>query len=63
MNLHNLISVSQLVAESPTFTEAMLRWWIFNANTNGFHKCLIKIGGRVFIDRLAFEEWLEEHRQ
>lgn len=62
MNPQNLVSVSQLAEETPSLTEAMLRWWIFNAHTNGFHRCLIKVGGRVFIDRVAFGHWLEEHR-
>jgi hypothetical protein len=40
----------------------MIRWWIFNADTNGFNVCIIRIGGRVLIDRAAFEHWLEAHR-
>jgi hypothetical protein len=60
--LENLMTVKQLAAAYPAFTEPMIRWWIFNANTNGFNVCIIRIGGRVLIDRAAFEHWLEAHR-
>lgn len=60
--LENLMTVKQLAAAYPAFTEPMIRWWIFNADTNGFNVCIIRIGGRVLIDRAAFEHWLEAHR-
>jgi hypothetical protein len=63
MNAQNALSVAQLAELNPAFSEATIRWWIFNAATNGFNRCLIRIGGRIFIDRNAFEAWLEEHRQ
>lgn len=63
MNAQNALSVAQLAELNPAFSEATIRWWIFNAETNGFNRCLIRIGGRIFIDRNAFEAWLEEHRQ
>lgn len=60
--LENLMTVKQLAVAYPAFTEPMIRWWIFNAYTNGFNVCIIRIGGRVLIDRAAFEHWLEAHR-
>lgn len=43
-------------------TEAGVRWWIF-ANTDGFaDQCVVRRGRRVFIDRAALEEWLEDGR-
>ena len=63
MNAQNILTVSQLAELNPAFSEATIRWWIFNAETNGFSRCLVRIGGRVFIDRATFEQWLEEHRQ
>jgi len=63
VNAQNILTVSQLAELNPAFSEATIRWWIFNAETNGFSRCLVRIGGRVFIDRAAFEQWLEEHRQ
>lgn len=39
----------------------MIRWWIFNADTNGFDVCMFRVRGRILIDGLA-ERWLETHR-
>jgi hypothetical protein len=33
-----------------------------HANSNGFDAVLIKIGGRVYIDKNAFNKWLEGQR-
>jgi hypothetical protein len=61
--LDQLRSVSQLCAEYPNlFTEGGLRWLIFQANTNGFDACVIRVGKRVYIDLDALQEWLAEHR-
>ncbi|MCZ8036296.1 MAG: DNA-binding protein [Novosphingobium sp.] len=62
MELRNLLTVAQVEELNPALSQATLRWWIFNAEVNGFNKCLIRVGGRVFIDRVALEAWLEEHR-
>lgn len=63
MDMTNLLTVAQLAELNPAFTESTIRWWIFNAEEFGFSKCVIRIRGRVYIDRVAFEAWLEEHRQ
>lgn len=63
MDMTNLLTVAQLAEINPAFTESTIRWWIFNAEEFGFCKCVIRIRGRVYIDRVAFEAWLEEHRQ
>ena len=63
MNVQDILTVAQLAELNAAFSEATIRWWIFNAETNGFERCLVRIGGRVFIDRTAFEAWLEDHRQ
>tara|TARA_B100000965_G_scaffold215949_2_gene180630 strand:- start:35550 stop:35762 length:213 start_codon:yes stop_codon:yes gene_type:complete len=57
-----LRTVKQLAAEATFVTEAKLRWWIFHADTNGLKTALIKIGGRVYIDRFEFNRWLESRR-
>lgn len=36
-----------------------LRHLIFHENTNGFHKCIRRVGRRVLIDESAFFEWVE----
>jgi len=57
-----LRTVKQLASEAPFVTESKLRWWIFHADTNGMAPALIKIGGRVYIDRTEFNKWLESQR-
>lgn len=58
----DLRTVKQFAAEVPFATESKLRWWIFHADTNGLNIALIKIGGRVYIDRTQFNIWLESQR-
>jgi hypothetical protein len=57
-----LRTVRQLADEAPFVTENKLRWWIFHAETNGMSQALLKIGGRVYIDRTEFNKWLERQR-
>ena len=61
-NYEDLRTVKQLVAEAPFLTEQMLRWYIFHAHTNGLASAIIKISNRVYIDRKAFQAWIESHR-
>lgn len=37
-----------------------LRHLIFNEKSNGFDKCVRRIGRRVLIDEKAFFDWVEE---
>ena len=58
----DLRTVKQLVSETPFLTEQKLRWCIFNAETNGLLFAIVKISHRVYIDRVAFANWVESHR-
>ena len=62
MEIKNLVTVKQLAEASPAFTEASLRWMIFNAETSGLDRALVKRGRRILIDVPEFERWLEEQR-
>lgn len=62
VDFRDLATVKQVAVEAPFITEAKLRWWIFHAETNGLKPALIKIGGRVYIDRAEFNKWLEGQR-
>ena len=62
MVLERLLTVKQLADASPAFTEASLRWQIFNSTTNGLDRALVKVGRRVLIDVAEFELWLEQQR-
>lgn len=57
----NLKSVAQFATDSP-FTEAQVRWWIFNATTNGLQSAIVRIGRRVYIDVDAFALWVESQQ-
>lgn len=54
-------TVKDIVEKYPAFSEPTIRWWIFQAQTNGFERCIIKIGGRIYIDQMKFDEWIREH--
>ena len=62
MDYTELRTVKQLAQEAMFVTENKLRWWIFHADKNGFQSALIKVGGRVYIDRMEFNRWLEAQR-
>lgn len=56
----NLKTVAGFAADSP-FTESQVRWWIFNATTNGMAEqgVIVRIGRRVYLDPEAFDRWLD----
>jgi hypothetical protein len=59
-DLANLRTVGQLCKEYPQlFTEGKLRWLIFNADTNGFSTCIIRIGRRIYIDTTELTRWMK----
>lgn len=61
--LQHLKTVRQLAEEYPhLFTEPALRWLIFNRKTNGFDRCILRVGKRIFIDTRQLEAWFAEHR-
>ena len=62
MSFENLRTVRQVAKASPAFSEASLRWLIFNRASNGFDEVLVKVGGRVFIDVRKLDEFLEKNR-
>jgi hypothetical protein len=54
-----LLTVSQLCQSHPAFTEASIRWHIFNAGNNGLgHSSAIsRLGRKVLIDEEKFVDW------
>ncbi len=58
----DLRTIKQLAQENPAFTEASLRWLVFNAHQNGFEATIVRVGRRVLIDVEKFDVWLEAHR-
>lgn len=51
-------------ADGSPFTEAQVRWWIFNEQSNGLaaHGAVVRIGRRVYIDTAAFDRWIESQQ-
>ena len=59
----NLRTVKQIADSNPgVWTEASLRWLIFNAEQNGLARALVKCQRRVLIDLEEFNRWLESQR-
>ena len=63
MQIENLRTVKQIVDRNPELlTEAVVRWWIFNAAQNGLGGAVVRIGRRVYIDQPAFDVWIASQR-
>lgn len=57
------ITVKQLAAENPAFTEGSIRCLIFHCEKNGFDSCIRRIGRRVLLSRTAFCHWIESQNK
>lgn len=57
--LDHISTVRQLKEKYPFLTEGSIRAWIFNAASNGFHRCIVRIGRRVYIDEIEFSRWIK----
>ncbi len=68
MDFKNLRTIRQLAAEAKaqdpnTFlTEGKLRWWVYNAETNGLKVAIVRVGGRIFFDKEGLNQWLDSLR-
>ena len=54
------LTVKQTAEKYPCFTQAALRWQLFNRERTGFNSCVIRTGRRVLIDEAAFVAWLRD---
>ncbi len=62
-DLQSLKTVRQLCEEHPhLFSEGSLRWLIFRRKTNGFDRCVLHVGRRLYIDLEVLRQWFAEHR-
>jgi hypothetical protein len=59
----NYLTVNQATAKYPFSSHASMRYNIFNAEKNGLHKAILRVGRKVLIDEEKFLEWLESHRE
>jgi len=58
-----LIPVTKWNNEHPWPPIGGLRHLIFNAEKNGFSKCVMRIGRRVLIDEDRFFEWARDQQK
>jgi len=62
-NYQTLRTIEQLAKPNSPFSANTLRWHVFNSRTNGLGEAVIRIGRRVYIDELKFNEWIDSFRQ
>lgn len=60
-----LVTPSTLPAHYPhsQIKESTVRYWLANAESNGFDTCVIRMGRRILIDLKKFEAWLVGNQQ
>ena len=58
-----LIPVGKWPQFHPWPSVSSLRFLIFNEHSNGFHRCVLRIGRRVLIDEERFIEWARSHEK
>lgn len=58
IKVKRLATVKQAAALYPAFSEASLRWLIFNEKTNNFSRVIRRIGRKVLLDLDAFEKYI-----
>lgn len=59
------VTIAQLAAHpNYPFSEASLRWLVFNARSNGLSSAgaITRVGRRVYINLEAFERWLDSQQ-
>lgn len=61
--MQNLFTVQKFAERGP-FTEAQLRWMIFNATSNGLAAAgaVVRIGRRVYLDADRFGDWIAQQQ-
>ena len=59
----NLLTVKQFSKKHPAFPENGIRYNIFNADKNGFIRCVRRMGRKVLIHEAEFFNWIEEQNQ
>ena len=61
--VRRLLTVSQFSEEHPAFSKAALRHLIFDAEKNGFHRVMRRVGKRkILLDEQAFFSWIDEQQ-
>lgn len=59
----SFLTVKQFAGKHTAFSEASIRWIIFNSKTNGATTFIRKIGRKVLIEESSFLEWVNQQRE
>ena len=63
MNDPQFLTVEKFAEKySAAFTEASLRWLLFNRETNGLASAVVQLGRKLLIDEAAFVAWLRSRK-
>ncbi|PCK00084.1 MAG: hypothetical protein COA45_04180 [Zetaproteobacteria bacterium] len=54
----NFLTVKQLAAKHPAFSESSLRYHLFHKDTNNLAQHVRKIGAKILIDEHGFVDWI-----
>jgi len=59
-----LFTVRQFAESQPAFSEASIRWMVFNCKTNGLDNsgAILRNGRRILIDSEKFSSWLQSRQ-
>lgn len=57
--MQTYFSVRQFSQRHPCFSEASLRYYIFNETKNGIDKAIKRVGRKILINEERFFDWLE----
>ena len=60
VSVDDFVTIRQLTTSNPAFTEGGIRALIFRAKSNGFNRCIRRIGRKILISKSAFSRWIEE---
>ena len=64
LTLENLMEPHEVVEQFPQlFSDKQLNWLLRNRARNGLSMAVVKVGRQIFIDKAAFEAWLETNRE
>ncbi len=56
----SLLSVSQFCAKHEWATPGGIRHLLFNRETNGFNRCVVRLGRKILLNEEAVFAWLQE---
>ena len=64
LTLENLMEPHEVADKYPgLFTAKQLDWMLRNRRRSGLDAAVVKVHRKLFIDKVAFEAWLESHRE